>query len=38
MSKMFIIDQGQILSYSRYLDRERQRILTEVQSLLNLGD
>lgn len=36
--KMFIIDQGQILSYSRYLDRERQRILTEVQSLLNLGD
>ncbi|MFV2072815.1 MAG: ABC transporter substrate-binding protein [Thermoanaerobaculales bacterium] len=34
--KMFIIDNGQILTYSRYLKIKRHQIMTEVQALLNL--
>jgi branched-chain amino acid transport system substrate-binding protein len=32
--KMFIVKDGQVLSYQRYLDTERARILREVQNLL----
>jgi branched-chain amino acid transport system substrate-binding protein len=32
--KMFIVKQGQVLSYQRYLKTERARILREVQNLL----
>ena len=35
--KMFIVNDGQVLSYSRYLDTERRRILTQVQDLLKTG-
>jgi branched-chain amino acid transport system substrate-binding protein len=32
--KMFIVNNGQVLSYQRYLDDEKARILREVQNLL----
>jgi len=32
--KMFIVNDGQVLSFSRYLDTERRRILNQVQDLL----
>jgi hypothetical protein len=32
--KMFIVKDGQVLSYQRYLKTERARILREVQHLL----
>jgi branched-chain amino acid transport system substrate-binding protein len=32
--KMFIVKDGQVLSYQRYMKAERERILREVQSLL----
>jgi hypothetical protein len=32
--KMFIVKDGQVLSYQRYLKTERARILREVQNLL----
>ncbi len=35
--KMFIVNGGHVLSYSRYLDTERRRILTQVQDLLKTG-
>jgi branched-chain amino acid transport system substrate-binding protein len=35
--KMYIIKQGQVLSYQRYMEAERKRILREVQSLLVSG-
>jgi branched-chain amino acid transport system substrate-binding protein len=35
--KMFIVNDGQVLSYQRYLETERRRILTQVQDLLKTG-
>ena len=35
--KMFIVNDGQVLSYSRYLETERRRILNQVQDLLKTG-
>lgn len=35
---MFIVKGGQVLSYQRYLDTERRRILKQVQDLLASGD
>ena len=35
---MFIVKGGQVLSYQRYLDTERRRILNQVQDLLAAGD
>jgi hypothetical protein len=34
---MFIVKDGQVLSYQRYLETERRRILERVHELLNLG-
>ncbi len=36
--KMFIVKGGQVLSYQRYLETERRRILNQVQELLSSGD
>ena len=36
--KMFIVKDGQVVSYKRYLDTERRRILNQVQELLRAGD
>ena len=36
--KMFIVKDGQVLSYQRYLETERRRILNQVQDLLHTGD
>jgi branched-chain amino acid transport system substrate-binding protein len=36
--KMFIVKDGQVISYKRYLDTERRRILNQVQELLRAGD
>jgi len=35
---MFIVNGGQVLSYQRYLETERRRILSQVQDLLASGD
>jgi branched-chain amino acid transport system substrate-binding protein len=35
---MFIVNEGQVLSYQRYLEAERRRILNQVQDLLAAGD
>jgi branched-chain amino acid transport system substrate-binding protein len=35
---MFIVSEGQVLSYQRYLEAERRRILNQVQDLLSTGD
>jgi branched-chain amino acid transport system substrate-binding protein len=35
---MFIVSGGQVLSYQRYLETERRRILNQVQDLLAAGD
>lgn len=35
--KMFIVNDGQVLSYQRYLETERRRILNQVQDLLKTG-
>jgi branched-chain amino acid transport system substrate-binding protein len=35
---MFIVSDGQVLSYQRYLETERRRILNQVQDLLASGD
>jgi hypothetical protein len=35
---MFIVKDGQVLSYQRYMKSERDRILREVQNLLVTGD
>ncbi len=35
---MFIVKDGQVLSYHRFLEVERRRILNQVQDLLNSGD
>jgi branched-chain amino acid transport system substrate-binding protein len=35
--KMFIVNDGQVLSYQRYIKTERERILREVQDLLVTG-
>ncbi len=35
--KMFIVKGGQVLSYQRYLETERRRILKQVQDLLSAG-
>ena len=35
---MFIVNGGQVLSYQRYLETERRRILNQVQELLAGGD
>ena len=35
---MFIVKDGQILSYQRYLEAERRRIVNQVQDLLSAGD
>ncbi len=35
--KMFIVKDGQVISYQRYLKVERERILREVQGLLSTG-
>jgi branched-chain amino acid transport system substrate-binding protein len=35
--KMFIVNEGQVLSYQRYLETERRRILNQVQDLLKTG-
>jgi len=35
--KMFIVNEGQVLSYQRYIKTERERILREVQELLVTG-
>jgi hypothetical protein len=32
--KMFIVKEGQVLTYQRYLEIERRRILNQVQDLL----
>jgi len=36
--KMFIVKDGQVLSYQRYMKGERDRILREVQNLLTAGN
>ncbi len=36
--KMFIVKGGQVLSYQRYLETERRRILIQVQELLSAGN
>ncbi len=36
--KMFIVKDGQVLSYQRYLETERRRILIQVQELLSAGN
>ena len=36
--KMFIVNKGQVLSYQRYLDTERRRIINQVQELLQSGE
>ena len=35
---MFIVKDGQVLSYHRFLEVERRRILNQVQDLLKGGD
>ena len=35
---MFIVKGGQVLSYQRYLEAERRRIVNQVQDLLTDGD
>jgi branched-chain amino acid transport system substrate-binding protein len=35
--KMFIVNEGQVMSYQRYIKTERERILREVQDLLVTG-
>ena len=35
---MFIVNDGQVLSYQRFLEAERRRILNQVQDLLATGD
>ena len=35
---MFIVSEGQVLSYQRFLETERRRILSQVQDLLAAGD
>ncbi len=35
--KMFIVHEDQVLSYQRYMQAERQRILRQVQELLVVG-
>jgi branched-chain amino acid transport system substrate-binding protein len=35
---MFIVNEGQVLSYQRFLETERRRILGQVQDLLASGD
>ncbi len=35
--KMFIVNNGQVLTYQRYLETERRRILNQVQDLLKSG-
>ncbi len=35
---MFIVNEGQVLSYQRYLEAERRRIINQVQDLLSAGD
>jgi len=35
---MFIVKGGQVLSYQRFLETERRRILKQVQDLLATGD
>jgi len=35
---MFIVSEGQVLSYQRHLETERRRILNQVQDLLATGD
>jgi hypothetical protein len=35
---MFLVNDGQVLSYQRYLDTERRRIINQVQDLLQSGD
>ncbi len=36
--KMFIVNDGQVLSYQRYLDTERRRIINQVQELMKSGE
>ncbi len=36
--KMFIVKDGQVLSYQRHLETERRRILIQVQELLSAGN
>lgn len=36
--KMFIVQEGQVLTYQRYLEVERKRILHQVQDLLAAGE
>jgi branched-chain amino acid transport system substrate-binding protein len=35
---MFIVSEGQVLSFQRYLEAERRRIINQVQDLLAAGD
>ena len=35
---MFLVNGGQVLSYQRYLEAERRRIINQVQDLLTSGD
>ena len=35
---MFIVNEGQVLSFQRYLEAERRRIVSQVQDLLSAGD
>ena len=35
---MFLVNGGQVLSYQRYLETERRRIINQVQDLLTAGD
>ena len=35
---MFIVNGGQVLSFQRYLEAERRRIINQVQDLLAAGD
>jgi hypothetical protein len=35
---MFLVNSGQVLSYQRYLEAERRRIINQVQELLAAGD
>jgi branched-chain amino acid transport system substrate-binding protein len=35
---MFLVNGGQVLSYQRYLEAERRRIINQVQDLLTTGD
>jgi branched-chain amino acid transport system substrate-binding protein len=36
--KMFIVNDGQVLSFQRYLDTERRRIINQVQDLMRTED